>query len=269
MTPFKNLSIVRLLLIILGAVLAAIGLELFLIPHAIIVGGATGLSALLAYWTDMRIGFVLFMINLPFILLSYRKISRPFVSITIISLFVFALSAIVLHPYPSLIEDAAIAAICGGISLGAGIGLVVRFGGSLDATENTIRSTSPAMLASGPRIKFMNTIILLSAGFLFGWTQALYSTVAYLLAVEMVSFVLNKLSLQRTIWIQSRYTEDICKALQSRLNMKLSYMPDMPSNPYSNEKLLSATIHVFEVSRMKAIVMGLDPDASFHTKLIK
>jgi len=266
LSHIKDLFIVKLLLVIVGAILGAIGLELFLVPHAIIVGGATGLSAILAYWTDMRIGFVLFMINLPFILLSYRRLSKQFVGITVISLFVFALSAIILHPYPSLIEDAAIAAICGGLALGAGIGLVVRYGGSLDATENTIRAASPAMLASGPRIKLLNTMILLSAGFVFGWTQALYSTVAYLLAVEMVSLMLRGLSFKRTIWIKSKHAEEICQVLKSSLNMQLSYSSDSFADESNREAVLSATIHLFELSRIKSIVIGLDPDASFHTR---
>lgn len=264
----KDHLAVRLLIAIVGAILAAIGLELFLIPHAIIVGGATGISAILAYFTDMRIGFLLFLINLPFILLSYRRLSKQFVSITVLSLFIFALTSVILYPYPSLVEDAAAAAIVGGLALGGGIGLVVRFGGSLDGSENTVRSASPAMLSTGPRIKLLNVIILLGAGFIFGWIQALYSAFAYWIAVEIVGLFLRGFSLKRTILIKSNHAEEICKTLELTMNIQLSFVSSRHVDLPNSKALLSATIHLFEISRMKAIVISLDPEASFHIRSV-
>lgn len=68
--------LLNLLLVVVGGILASVGLELFLHPNKIIIGGITGLSSLFAHWTEMRIGLFLFLFNVPFIFLSYRIVQK-------------------------------------------------------------------------------------------------------------------------------------------------------------------------------------------------
>ncbi|GJM81074.1 hypothetical protein HMSSN139_35700 [Paenibacillus sp. HMSSN-139] len=63
--------------VIAGALLASAGLELFLMPHGIVVGGVTGLSVLLALKTEMQLGLFLFLLNLPLLLLYRKTFSGP------------------------------------------------------------------------------------------------------------------------------------------------------------------------------------------------
>ncbi|MFE6798273.1 YitT family protein [Paenibacillus chitinolyticus] len=213
----------KLLMVICGSVLAAVGLELFLIPNRMLVGGMTGLSALAAHFTEMRLGLFLFVLNLPLILLSYRKVRRNFAVLTVLGLLVFSLSALILHPVPALIENPMMAAFCGGAALGLGIGLVIRYGATLDTLET--RDHTEKLVKFGFKdqdFMLLNCFILAGAGFIYGWDQAMYSILAYLLAYETVHFSLRGFSVHRRITIVSGRCAEIEKEMEARLGRKAS-----------------------------------------------
>lgn len=265
----------KVLLVILGGVLASIGLELFLIPNQIITLGMTGVSAIFAYWTEMRLGLFLFLFNLPFLFLSYKHIRREFVLVTVLGLFVLSISTIVLHPVPALIEDRLTAAVCGGLTLGLGIGLVVRYGGTLDTFEMADHSLLKFRSRLSPDIVILivNCIVLIGAGLIFGWDQAMYTIIAYLIAYEMVRLSIRGYSPYREVRIMSNYASVIEKAVQVRLQLQVMHMewnntsiPDTYSessmerngSPY----VLVYRVHILDTSKLKAMINDMDPGAS-------
>lgn len=122
-------STFRVLTVIAGALLAAVGLELFLMPHGLVVGGITGLSALFAHTTEMQLGLFLFLFNLPFIFMSRKQVNLRFALYTVLGLTCLTIASLALHRFPAVISDPLPAAMAGGICLGVGIGISVRFGG--------------------------------------------------------------------------------------------------------------------------------------------
>jgi uncharacterized membrane-anchored protein YitT (DUF2179 family) len=269
----------QILFVILGGVLASIGLELFLIPNQIIVGGMTGISALLSYFTEMRIGLLLFIFNLPFIFLAYRHIRIEFTVMTLLGLFVFSISAILLHPVPALLENSLSAAVCGGLCLGLGIGLVVRYGGTLDTLEMNERYlvTGRGLLSPENLVLIINCLILMMAGFIFGWKQAMYSIIAYLLAFEMVHVSIRGWFPYRTLCIISSRGEEIEQEMQRRFNkinepMQLTVTGStgpheaeaqkLMEETFNSSQFLIYTVHFLDVLTIKGMIKHIDPSAS-------
>ncbi|NHN32403.1 YitT family protein [Paenibacillus agricola] len=270
---------IHVLFVILGGILASVGLELFLVPNQIVVGGMTGITALLSHVTEMRIGLLLFVFNVPFIFLAYRHIRMEFTLMTLLGLFIFSLSAIILHPVPALIENSLSAALCGGVCLGLGIGLVVRFGGTLDTLEMNERylSTSRGLGSPENLIMIMNCMILTAAGFIFGWKQAMYSIIAYLLAFEMIHVSIRGLFPYRTLCIVSACGEEIEREVQRRfgkidepLELEVSNNSGPPEmgtkrlleQTFGTPQFLIYTVHFLDVWRIKGLIRNIDPQAS-------
>ncbi|MBP1996996.1 uncharacterized membrane-anchored protein YitT (DUF2179 family) [Paenibacillus eucommiae] len=181
----------------------------------------------------------------------------------VLSLFIFSMSAILLHTVPAFIENTALSAICGGITLGLGIGLVVRYGGSLDASENAVRRIKPMTKLSAPNvIMVLNFSVLLGAGIVFGWDQAMYSTIAYLLAFEMVKLTIEGFSMHRTVWIVSKRCEDIEEMLRIRFNLEITFLQTDDHPGRDLEKVMVCKVHRLEEGRVKAIVKSMDPDSA-------
>ncbi|GAK38830.1 YitT family protein [Paenibacillus urinalis] len=260
----------KLLLVTLGGILASIGLELFLHPNQLIVGGVTGISAMFAYQMEMRLGLFLFLFNLPFILFSYGRVHKQFAIVTVLGLTVFSLSALMLHSLPAVLTHPLAAAILGGLFLGLGIGLVLNNGGTLDTLAvNHINSN----LSGGKRSKnkleriimVMNLLVLTGAGIKFGAQQAMYSILAYLIAVEAVHFAMRGFTFNRQVCIASMQTDKLEQAIKVRINRvpKPSAAANRAHDPDWNQiPVLYYSIHVFETRQLKSIVRSVDPHAT-------
>lgn len=259
--------LLRLAGIIAGALLAAAGLELFLMPHGIVVGGVTGLSALFALTTEMRLGLFLFLLNLPLLVLARKNIDASFAIFTVCGLLVFSIGTILLHPYPALMGDPLLAALIGGLSLGLGLGLALRFGGALDTAEKAVerfRSLKRKSLSPEGMMMMLNCFILLAAGFHFGFEQAVYSVTAYILAYESVKIPLFGLKLNVLVQIESRECAEIQTALARYLNRRAAYVGEAPSNGVP--QMLEYKCHRWEMPRLKAIVKNCDPDSEISIR---
>ncbi|RCX19574.1 uncharacterized membrane-anchored protein YitT (DUF2179 family) [Fontibacillus phaseoli] len=260
-------ALLRLAGIIAGAMLAAAGLELFLMPHGIVVGGVTGLSALFALSTEMRLGLFLFLLNLPLLLLARKNIDASFALFTVCGLLVFSLGTIVLHPYPALMGDPLLAALTGGLSLGLGLGLALRFGGALDTAEKAVegfRSRTRKGLSPEGMMLLLNCFILLAAGFHFGFEQAVYSVTAYILAYESVKIPLFGLKINVMVQIESRECAEIQKALALYLNRRAAHIMDARDGDF--HQVLRYQCHRWETPRLKAIVKNCDPDSEISIR---
>ncbi|MCR8672126.1 YitT family protein, partial [Agrococcus sp. HG114] len=93
----RKILIWRIFLVTIGAILMATALELFLVPNNILDGGITGISIILSHLTGWRVGFLLFLLNLPFIYLGYKQIGKTFALTTLYGIFVLSLSSVLLN----------------------------------------------------------------------------------------------------------------------------------------------------------------------------
>lgn len=118
-------------LIGLGILAAAFGLESFLLPSKFIDGGATGISLLIAELTTVPIYVLILGINIPFVILGYKVIGKQFAIKTAIGITGLAICIATVH-FPEVTHDKLLVAIFGGFFLGSGIGLSVRGGAVLD-----------------------------------------------------------------------------------------------------------------------------------------
>ena len=110
----------KYLMIFVGALIAAIGLELFLIPNNVIDGGVVGISIMMSSITGLSLGVFLVLLNIPFLYLGYKQIGKNFAIATTIAICILSVWSAVFAPLPKVTDDPFLAAIFGGI-----IGLLV------------------------------------------------------------------------------------------------------------------------------------------------
>lgn len=261
MEVLKKIKASKIVGIITGAVLAAIGLELFLMPHGIVVGGMTGLSALMSFYTEMRLGLFLFMLNIPFIVLQYRYIKASFNLLTILAILVLSTGTILLHPFPALFDTPIAAAMSGGISLGLGIGLVIRFGGQLDKAEQAVAWINLKLPLSAEWLMLiLNCSILIVTGLFLGLEQAAYSIIAYYLAFECIKLPLRHFRVAKTLCIISGKSNDITHELRQRLDLQCT---PLSSKIRGDAEIVTflCTVRHWEELRLRSIVQEIDKEA--------
>jgi len=260
LTPMKILK--RIFFIILGAFIVAIALEEFLVPNRIIDGGIVGISIILAHLTGWSLGLFLFVLNLPFLLIGYKQIGKTFALSTLLGVTVLSLSTEYFHPFPPLTEDPLLACVFGGIILGIGVGLVIRYGGSLDGTEIVaILVNKKTPFSVGETVMFFNIFILSSAGFVFDWDRAMYSLITYYIAFKMIDITIDGFVESKAVWIISDKYKEIGDTVLARLGRGVTYLEGEGGYTGDDKKVIFCVLTRLEEAKLKSIVDEVDENA--------
>lgn len=252
----------KVIFIFIGASLVAVGLEIFLVPNKIIDGGIVGISIIISYLSGIPLGIFLLLLNLPFLFLGYKQIGKTFAFSTLYAVVIMATGTYLLHPVPPITIDPLLAAVFGGIILGIGVGIVIRFGGSLDGTEIVaILLNKKTPFSVGEIVMFFNIFILASAGFVFGWDRAMYSLIAYFIAFKMIDIAIEGFDESKSVWIISDKSQDIGDALLSRLGRGVTYLHGEGGFTGGQKRVIFCVITRIEEAKLKSIVEELDPIA--------
>jgi uncharacterized membrane-anchored protein YitT (DUF2179 family) len=258
----KQKILQRILLITIGASLMAVGLEIFLVPNNVIDGGITGISIMLSYITGWKLGFFLFLLNIPFFFIGYKQIGKTFALSTLYGIIVLSIVTSLLHPVPAFTDDILLATVFGGIILGIGVGLVIRYGGSLDGTEIlAILFNKKLPFSVGEIIMFFNLFILGSAGFVFTWDRAMYSLIAYFVAFKTIDITVTGLDESKSAWIISENSKQIGDAILNRLGRGVTYMNGEGAYSGDDKKVIFCVINRLEEAKLKEIVTDYDETA--------
>lgn len=252
----------RIIFVPLGALIVAVGLEIFLVPNNIIDGGVIGISILASYLTNINLGILLVLFNLPFFIIGYKHIGKTFAITTLIGDIILGVGVALFHPVPVLTDDLLLAAVFGGLCLGVGVGLVIRHGGSLDGTEIlAILFNKGTPFSVGEIVMFMNIFILGSAGFVFGWDRAMYSLIAYFIAYKTIDLTIEGLDQSKSVWIISDQHQEIGDAINARLGRGVTYLNGEGAYSGDDKKIIFTVITRLEEAKVKSIVEDKDESA--------
>jgi uncharacterized membrane-anchored protein YitT (DUF2179 family) len=262
LTPKKILQ--RGIIITIGAIIMGIGLEIFLVPNQVIDGGITGISIMLSYLTGWKLGIFLFTLNIPFFFIGYKQIGKTFAFSTLYGIVVLSITTTLLHSVPAFTQDILLASLFGGMILGIGVGIVIRYGGSLDGTEVlAILASKKLPFSVGEIIMFFNLFILGSAGFVFSWDRAMYSILAYFVAYKSMDVVIAGLDESKFVWIISDEFKEIGDAILDRLGRGVTYLTGEGAFSGDDKKVIFCVINRLEEAKLKEIVKELDSSAFF------
>ncbi|SEO62041.1 YitT family protein [Paenibacillus sp. OV219] len=260
LTKLELLS--RLVFLTIGAALVAVALEIFLVPNNIIDGGIVGISIIISHLTGLPLGIFLFLLNVPFLIIGYKQIGKTFALSTLYGVVVMSIGTTLLHPVKALTYSTFLAPVIGGVILGIGVGLVIRFGGSLDGTEIiAILFTKKTPFSVGEIVMFFNLFILGSAGFVFSWDSAMYSLIAYYIAFKVIDVTLEGIDQSKSVWIISQEWKEIGDAIISRLGRGVTYLHGEGAFSGGSKRVIFCVITRLEEAKMKSIVQELDPAA--------
>ncbi|MGO1061160.1 YitT family protein [Planococcus sp. FY231025] len=252
----------RLVFILIGATMAAVSIELFLVPNAIIDGGIIGISLILDYLSPVPFGILLVFINLPFLFFGYKHIGRSFFISSIFAIVALAIIEFPLHPIPGFVDDPLLATVFGGMLLGAGVGLVIRNGGALDGTEILgILLTRKLPFSVGEFVMFANVFIFTWAGFVLGWEQAMYSILTYYIASKTIDTVIQGLDDTKSVIIVSDAYDELGDAINSRLGRSVTKLHGKGGFKETPKDVIYVVVTRLELTKLKQIVSDIDPKA--------
>lgn len=247
---------------LIGSLLAAIGLEIFLVPNNVIDGGIVGISIILSHLTKLNLGIFIVILNLPFLLIGYKQIGKTFAIHTLFSIISLSLWVTYFHSFAQATNDILLASIFGGITLGIGVGIIIRHGGSLDGTEIVaIILDRKSGFSIGEIIMFFNIFILGSAGLVFGWDKAMYSLITYFIAFKVIDITIEGLNETKSVIIVTSQPQEIADALMARLGRGITFLEGKGGYSKEAKSVLYSVITRLELAKLKNIINDIDPNA--------
>lgn len=256
----------------MGISSAALGLKGFLVPNHFIDGGVTGISLLVAHSTALTLPVLIFIINIPFILLAFYQISVVFALRTLVAIAGLA-AALAFINFPVITQDKLLIALFGGMFLGAGVGLSIRGGCVLDGTEIlALFLKHRAESSMGDIILVLNVIIFGCAAFILGIEPALYSILTYLAATRTIDYIVEGVEEYTGISIISEKNVRIKTALVTKLGQGLTIYRGKKAIIGKHEDLEGSSdmdiifiiVTRLEISKVKRIVNEIDGNAFIY-----
>lgn len=251
----------QIFFILLGSIITAVGLQFFLLPNHLLDGGVTGLSIIAARLSGVPIGAYLILFNIPFVYLGYKKFGKEFAALSTIGIIMLAALTSV-HLDHGFTDIPILAAVFGGMFVGVGVGIVVRYGGIIDGADTiAVLIDRVTIFSVGEAIMFINGIIISLAGFVFGWEQALYSLIAYFVAHKAIDVTVDGLNEDRSVWIVSMHVRAIGKIINDITGEPVTYVKESNSKNREPHGVLLAVITRFEEQKVKTAIRAVDQQA--------
>lgn len=255
--------VTRALMVVMGALITAYGLEAILIPNSVSDGGVTGLSIVGSTLSGLPLGALLAVLNIPFIFLGYKQIGTDFAIYSVIGIASLAVGTITMHQVPTIIEgDTLLITVVGGIIIGFGMGLALRNGGALDGIDMLAVLLSRKLpFGTSDLILFLNLFVFIVVSTVFGLQGAFLSGIAYYIASKVIHIVEEGLSGSKTFTIITNEPELMVKTIRDQLGRSATYQ--IVQGGYSHEKFkeITCVVNRLEETKMKEIIREVDSTA--------
>jgi len=256
----------KILVVITGALLNAIGMNLFLIPANVYSSGFTGIAQLLSKvlmeYTPLHLsmGILLFLLNIPVAILGWLKVGKSF---TLYSFLSVVLSSFFLEiiPIKEVSKDILLNAVFGGVIIAAGVGITLKWGastGGLDIIAMVLSRMKDKPI--GTYMLALNGIIVLTAGFLYGWEKALYTLVFLYTSTRFIDAI-HTSQLKVTAFIVTKNAEELKKAIHAKLVRGITLIPAKGAFSNETKDMLMIVITRYELFDLERIIKEVDPKA--------
>ncbi|MDD9147299.1 MULTISPECIES: YitT family protein [unclassified Sporolactobacillus] len=252
-----------LAIVTIGAFLNAASLNLFLIPAKVLSGGVTGIAQLISALLQptavhISTGLLLLLLNIPVAWVGWIKVGHRFTlySIVSVALTTFFMALIPLYP---LTGDILLNAVFGGVVQATGVGLTLKFGASTGGMDIIAMILSRAKdRPIGVYMFALNALIILSAGFFFGWRRALYTLLQLYVSSRVVDAIHTRY-VKLTAWIVTNKGKEVQKAIYSALERGITRIPAKGGFTNQDKEVLMIVITRYELYDLKRVVRFADP----------
>ncbi len=252
-------DIISLVFIAIGAAMAAAALEIFLIPNSIIDGGLTGISIILNKLFGGSLSLFVLFLNIPFLIIGYKQMGKRFVVKASFAMIIFTYLLNTFHSVEEVTDDILLATVYGGLLLGIGVGLVIKFGACLDGTEIIAILVSKSSSASvGQVVLFLNIFIYGCAVFVFGPDRALYSLLTYFITFKIIDMVSEGMDQVKAATIITDKSETISAEILKRMGRNVTILSGEGLMTHPEKTVLYVVITRLELPELREIVQEAD-----------
>ena len=247
---------------ILGALIMAAGVSLFLLPNQLSSGGIAGVATIFYYLLNIPMGTVIIAINIPLFLFSMYKVGKMFFLKSTLGTVAMSVFIDLLDKIEPLTNDRFLACIYGGILLGLGTTLLLKAESSTGGSDliSYIAKKYKPTVRSGNIIVIIDIIIIaLNVIFFKEIEIGLYSAIAIYIMGKIIDIFFEGINFTKLMIIVSSKSEEIAKQIDKKVARGSTGLYGKGMYTNENKLILMCAAYRKDVARIKIIAKEIDP----------
>lgn len=256
--------------IMLGTAIYAFGLLYFIIPNQLMEGGVTGITILLKYAFGISPSLSNLILNIPLFLIGWkvlggRQIIYTGIGIGSLTFFLWLFENMIHAGWISPFEterDYILASLYAGVTLGSGLGIVFRFGGTTGGADIIARIMGRKYgLSMGQVILTLDILIIALSLFYIQKENILYTLVAVFIATKVIDFIQEGAYAARAFMIISDHAEQIADSITKDMDRGVTLIPAIGAYSKQGKHIAYCVVSRQEIRRLTVIAKSIDPRA--------
>lgn len=252
------------ILMVVGATLVALSINLFFLDLKIAPGGVSGLATVLHYITGVSMGVLVILLNVPLFIIGVVTFGKKFVVKTLFSTVVMSLVLDLTEWLPQITEDMLLATIFGGGMMGIGLALVFRGGattGGTDIAAKVVNHYFPSFRI-GEQLFVIDALVVLTAMIVFrDFDIGFYSIITIWISAKMIDLVFEGVGYSKALFIVSDKNEAIGKAILQELKRGVTAFHGEGLYTNTEKKILMTVVDQRQIPKIKQIAKEFDKNA--------
>ncbi|WP_268875967.1 YitT family protein [Gottfriedia luciferensis] len=263
----KREVLIKILVVIFGALMNAFAMNCFLIPVSVYSSGFSGLAQLLTNllndFTPFRAstGILLALLNIPVIILAWKKIGRSFTYFTILSVGITTIFLEIIPVTPLFSKDILLNAVFGGLIVAVGIGYTLKFGastGGLDIVALVLSRSKGKPV--GTYFFLFNALIILTAGYIYGMEKALYTLINLYVTSRFIDAI-HTSHIKVTAFIVTTKGDELRKEIHSKLVRGITAINAKGAFTNQDKQILMMVLSRYELYHLSKVIKSVDEKA--------
>ncbi len=252
--------------VILGGLVQAFAMRLFLVPAQLVSGGVSGAAQIINHFTQWPIGLMVFVGNVPLFILGWRYLGGMRfawrTALAIVSFSFFTDFLVLFIPPEGVTQDLVLDSLYGGILLGIGLGMVYRGQGTSGGSDILGRILNHRLgISISQAYLITDTLVVLGGGLAFNWERALYGLLVIYVSGLAAEAVSEGSGVFRMALIVTNQPEAITQRIMTVLERGVTILPGTGGYTGAPRPVLYCVITRSEVNQLKELVREVDPRA--------
>jgi uncharacterized membrane-anchored protein YitT (DUF2179 family) len=256
--------------ITVGTAIFAFGLIYFIMPNQLMEGGVTGITVLLNYAAGIHPSISTLVLNIPLFIIGWRalgmkQLALSFYGVLNLTFFLWLFErAVSMHwilPFQTS-NDFILATLYAGVTVGTGLGIVFRFGGTTGGVDIIARIANRKFgISMGQFILILDIFIIGAALFYIPKEKILYTLVAVFISSKVIDFIQEGAYAAKAFTVISDHSEEIADAITNEMERGVTLIPAVGAYSRSQKQMVYCVVSRTEIRRFKTIVKTIDPRA--------
>ncbi|MEX1030599.1 MAG: YitT family protein [Paenibacillaceae bacterium] len=256
--------------IMLGTAIYAFGLHYFIIPNQLMEGGITGIALILNYALSLPPSITTLVLNIPLFILGWYVFGKSSMASTIfgtvsLSFFLWVMEFAIKHNWLNPFythNDYLLVALYAGVTLGAGLGIVFRYGGTTGGSDIIARIVQKKRgWSMGQFILVMDVVVIFTSLLYIPKEKVLYTLVTVFIVSRIIDFIQDGAYAAKAFTIITDHSEAVAASITKEMDRGVTLFAAKGAYSQQSKQVVYCVVYRHEMRRMKALIREMDDRA--------